>query len=721
MSFIREREQELTGFQESRDYNSNFDVQCDFVMVYGTDKDMPKRVKHYQDQGYVVHLMTGIAWGEYQDYLFGEYDGRSHWDEAQVDRNGNRIQHGENVPYMVPTIAFADYLTEKIKRAIDAGVVAIHLEEPEFWDRGGYSEAFKREYECYYRMPWQPPHTNLDTMYKAAKLKAYLYARTLDRVFGALKEYGRVKYNKTIRFYVPTHSLLNYTQWKIMSPEGALIDLPTVDGYIAQIWTGTSRSENVFEGICKERTFETAFLEYGIMQELVSGTGRRMWFLHDPIEDNARYSWEDYEYNYKKTVVASLLHPNVHHYEICPWPNRVFNGKYPVQNGKVTEHSKPIPRRYNTVLNNIFQMLGNMDQDEWKFEGDHNVVGVFMSDSCLYQRSYPDHLLAPGTHYKGFEQMSLEEKYAFITSGALPDFYGLTLPLLKYGLPVRPIQLDNLRRFPGYLKDYKTLILSYEFLKPESPDINNALAAWVRQGGTLIYVGDSTDPYHEIQHWWNQNDKKYKDPAHHLFEMLGFDENLKEGIHDVGKGTFAFICKRGVDFCLNHEAAEDFRNFIKLVLKKNHQQWHYTNHLALRRGPYMICAAMDESVNESYELQGLFVDMFSPEFDVIEKKTIHPDENAVLYDLESIEGEDFAIIGTTNRIESFNYDILGFEVCVKGASNLVANLRMKLPAMPKEVLMNGEVLMTWKWDEASQTVLIQYESCPEGASIVGKF
>lgn len=38
------------------------------------------------------------------------YDGRSHWDEAQVDRHGNRIQHGENVPYMVPTIAFADYL-----------------------------------------------------------------------------------------------------------------------------------------------------------------------------------------------------------------------------------------------------------------------------------------------------------------------------------------------------------------------------------------------------------------------------------------------------------------------------------------------------------------------------------------------------------------------------------------------------------------------------------
>ena len=69
------------------------------------------------------------------------------------------------------------------------------------------------------------------------------------------------KYGRLLRFYVPTHSLINYSQWKIVSPESALIDLPTVDGYIAQIWTGTSREPNVFRGVRKERTFETAFDE----------------------------------------------------------------------------------------------------------------------------------------------------------------------------------------------------------------------------------------------------------------------------------------------------------------------------------------------------------------------------------------------------------------------------------------------------------------------------
>ena len=65
------------------------------------------------------------------------------------------------------------------------------------------------------------------------------------------------------------------------------------------------------------------------MQELVKGTGRRMWFLNDPIEDSAGYTWENYRYNYIKTATASLLHPYIWHYEICPWPHRIFEEKYP--------------------------------------------------------------------------------------------------------------------------------------------------------------------------------------------------------------------------------------------------------------------------------------------------------------------------------------------------------------------------------------------------------
>ena len=87
---------------------------------------------------------------------------------------------------------------------------------------------------------------------------------------------------KRVRCYVPTHSLLNYAQWCIVSPESSLARLNGCDGYIAQVWTGTSRDAEPVRGAVRQRTFETAFLEYGAMQNLVRATGRSVWYLNDP-------------------------------------------------------------------------------------------------------------------------------------------------------------------------------------------------------------------------------------------------------------------------------------------------------------------------------------------------------------------------------------------------------------------------------------------------------
>ena len=47
-------------------------------MAYGIDPTLPARVNAWRDHGYLVHLMTGVAWGEYQDYLYGRFDGVDH-------------------------------------------------------------------------------------------------------------------------------------------------------------------------------------------------------------------------------------------------------------------------------------------------------------------------------------------------------------------------------------------------------------------------------------------------------------------------------------------------------------------------------------------------------------------------------------------------------------------------------------------------------------------
>ena len=196
---IYDRKDERTGVQEIRPYDGKFNVQCDFVMVYGIH-NIKERVKPWKKKGYVIHLMTGVSWGEYQDYLYGKFDGRDHHSEGQVRRDGNEINHGKDVPYMVPAISFAEYLTEKLKVAVDAGVEAIHLEEPEFWVSAGYSEAFKREWQIYYKEPWQDPVSSCEAQYRCSKLKQYLYTRMLDRLCSALKEYAMVKYGRLLRF-----------------------------------------------------------------------------------------------------------------------------------------------------------------------------------------------------------------------------------------------------------------------------------------------------------------------------------------------------------------------------------------------------------------------------------------------------------------------------------------------------------------------------------------
>lgn len=152
---VRDRKEERTGFQESAPYHPDYDLQTDFVMVYGMDDTMPQRIQEWKDKGYVVHLMTGVAWGTYNDYLDGEIDGETHWDEAQMDRDGEMIVHGKEpiIPYMVPTVSFGKYIAERIRAAVDSGVEAIHLEEPEFWVNGGTRNRLRENGSCTTKNP----------------------------------------------------------------------------------------------------------------------------------------------------------------------------------------------------------------------------------------------------------------------------------------------------------------------------------------------------------------------------------------------------------------------------------------------------------------------------------------------------------------------------------------------------------------------------------------
>ncbi|MDR3093623.1 MAG: hypothetical protein LBU62_03130 [Bacteroidales bacterium] len=700
-----EKRHEKTVFQTGSQWKPVTDVRADVAIVYGandrSDMTFEQRVQSWRDRGYTTHFMTGIAWGGYQDYFTGKWDGKRHLDEGQVTAQGDTIWHGRMVPYIVPSQNYLRYMKEvHVKRAIDAGINAIYMEEPEFWMRGGYSEAFKREWQEYYGFPWRPQHESPENTYLANKLKYHLYYRALQEVFTYAKEYGKSK-GLDVRCYVPTHTLINYTSWQIVSPEASLASLPCVDGYIAQVWTGTSRETTYFNGLRKERVFENAFLEYGSMESMTRPTGRKMFFLTDPIEDRPR-DWEDYKKNYQATFTAQLLYPMIADYEVMPWPDRIYEGLYNIS-ANSNEKAK-IPRFYSTRMQVMINTLNDMPLSDNKVNGSQG-IGVLMSNSLMFQR-FPIHA--------GYDDPQFS------------NFYGQTLPLLKRGIPVSTVHIEN-TGYPNTWKELKVLVMSYSNMKPMNPDYHKNIARWVKEeGGVLVYCGEDVDPYQTTMEWWNTNGNAYKAPSDHLFELLGLASAPKTGEYPCGKGKVYVLRTEPKTYVLEKDNDGTYFSIVKKAYETapNTGTLETKNNFYLERGPYIIASVVDESVSsEPLVLKGLFVDLFDPELPVLQTKTIQPDEQAYLYDVAKIADKSKpAVLCGASRIYDEVIRKNSYSFVAKSPANTNNVSRVYLPKQPKKVkIMNkaGEPLATAGsiWDNTSKTCLVKFENDPDGVMV----
>src|SRR5699024_1503609 len=142
--------------------------------------------------------------------------------------------------------------------------------------------------------------------------------------------------------------------------------------------------------------------------------------------------------------------------------------------------------------------------------------------------------------------------------------------LLKAGIPVRPLQLDNIKRFTDYLNAYQTILLSYEFMKPSSPDFHEALKKWILTGGQLIYVGDGKDEFHQVREWRNR-EEGYENPAEHLFQTLGLGENSVGGNYNVGEGSVSFLPMQPKDCATDIRAANLLKDTVRLAVQSAEQ------------------------------------------------------------------------------------------------------------------------------------------------------
>ena len=673
-----------TTFQIHTPWSPQRDLQSDAAIIYGSDDTTKARIESFKNQGYQTEFMTGVAWGNYADYVEGKFDGKNHMDDAQVRRDGSRVMHDPSTPYFVPSPSYREYLKTKLAHAIDAGATAIYLEEPEFWAFAGYEESFKREYKKFYHEDWQAPHQSVDARFRVDHLKYILYRDTIDELFRYAKDYAKRK-GADLHCYVATHSLISYAQIRMVSPMSSLMNLTDCDGYIAQVWTGTARHPNTYQGITKERTFESAYFEYAQMASMVRPTGRVCYFLADPIEDDPNHGWDDYEANYKRTLVASLMQADVNHYEIAPWPNRVFELNYPAtekdaraarNSPKSASNRIPIPSTYATTLQVCFNALADMPTAPSHFESTIPSVAVLTSDTMMFQRDDP----SPSDSH-------------------LNNFFALAMPLIKQGIPAKVVQLETLPT-PNALKNIDILFMTYEGMKPLDENYNKLLANYVRAGGTLIVVDDQQDPYNKMRAWWNSPPLKFVSPLDHLLQTLGPDR--EKVVFDPSSPTKLAHDPNGAKHLL------DLLN--RALTQRNQPPLAAQSHLVLHRGPYVIAANVDESSNSKpATIRGTFVDLFNANLPIVTNPTIAVGEVKLLREV----GDQPQVLASASRIQNFAISNGRITFESRGPENTHCVTRIRLDRKPRSVgITDGSNTLPYNqgWDPTSSTLLLEYEN-----------
>ncbi|MEM2848955.1 MAG: hypothetical protein QXI36_01615, partial [Candidatus Bathyarchaeia archaeon] len=407
--------------------------KTDVAMVYMNDfrQDISSAVKNWKINGYEVWVMVSASHDWTGGYVEGAFDGLTHYDEVQTYADGRMARIGRGY-YMVPAEGWTTYVKHLIEEAIKAGVDGVVLEEPEFWIDAFFSEAFKRHLLHFYGgSSLQEDNRSLKEV--IGSLMAELYLELERNIFYYVK-----RLNPNVKTFLALHSPLNYAEWGISTHYAKTLDIQSLDGYIAQVWSDTARTP--IYGTTA--LFEHAYLEYTYFENLVEGIGKTLILLMDPKSDDPNYTWSDYREWYEKTVVATLM-INSTCFELLPWPERVFG-------------DPAIPHDYVVELVNVFKVLSVVPP----LEREGPIIGIPISDSYLWARDSPPQ-----------------------------GVYLLALPLMVHGYWIQIFPIEKVVD-PAFLKKFTAIILNYELWRPTDASIVDKLSQWVKEGGILFYVGD---------------------------------------------------------------------------------------------------------------------------------------------------------------------------------------------------------------------------------------
>ncbi|BCW95494.1 MAG: hypothetical protein KatS3mg018_0976 [Fimbriimonadales bacterium] len=451
-------------YQTGADYSPRLELATDAVILHSLD---PARLANWKARGYPVFVMGGFR--DYLPYV------EANPDAVQRTRDGAPMQI-ETSFYLTPTPERIESLIRQYLQMLDAGADAICPEEPEYWADAGYEAAFHQLYAARLGRPWQPPDESHAARWSADRFKAQLMTEAVHAILNA----ARAR-KPNARRMVAVHSPLNYALWRICLAHHALIlgDGSPVEEVIGQVWSDTVRTPVPADGEYQAEPFATAYLEYASLAGLMRDTGKRLWFLCDPLSDAPNRPLEEHQQFYFNTLVASLMFPEATGYEVLPWPERIFGA---------------VPAEYATVILSATRACEAIaQQPSASIDAGVEGVGMLFSDSMTAMRGAPE--LAP-----------------------VEDMLTLGAALVNAGIPLTMYSMQRLpeRALPRSLR---LLLWTPETVKPLREAELRALAEWVQGGGWLFVVGGANgyDALPDMP--WRQASQPT--PMHMLLQMLG--------------------------------------------------------------------------------------------------------------------------------------------------------------------------------------------------------
>jgi hypothetical protein len=271
--------------------------------------------------------------------------------------------------------------------------------------------------------------------------------------------------------------------------------------------------------------------------------------------------------------------------------------------------------------------------------------------------------------------------------------YGLALPLLKRGMPIAPVQLENVP-LRGYLKGFRGLLLTYQGMKPLAPQVHRALADWVRAGGALVVVDDDSDPFNRVAEWWNGAGRNAATPRLDLFEQLGLREypaGPESKPVSVGKGSVLWLRENPVALTAGGKVEADFVSAVERAVRATGAKWKEANHLLLRRGPYIVAAGLDESVGgDSLVLVGRFINLFDPDLKVQNQIRLEPGSRFFLVDLSRVPSGGPRILASACKTLKLDSGVANPAWAVEGVEGTQAVVLISLAkGAPRSVTLDG--------------------------------